>query len=238
MLALWQPFGVACRMEGITYSIHAQHAMAGGAMDARKFFKKAKPTGNEKKDELERMQFKTKIKIMDLLCQREDLLQPTLSWIEEKIMGVQSCKKKMVGPSSEPKWPSTYIYMERIPKYWRGEMLLSFLSRHGLTSRHLTALDAAFPNGINQIFDFLLAVHPKTKIPRAALDKKIMQGALVDRMQKLGRAHAAWLNLLTNNLADPPELHWDKAGVYQFEKAVGQGGGFILKHVNGDQVLG
>lgn len=69
-------------------------------------------------DERERNNFRVKVKIMDLSDQRPEILQQTLSYIEDRMLGI-SANKIVSNPREAPQWPSTYMYMEKIPKYWR-----------------------------------------------------------------------------------------------------------------------
>ena len=218
----------------ITFSPETQMALSGGMFDARVFFKKAKPTGIDEMDERAKLTFRNKVKLVDLLTQHEDLVAGALGWVEDKIMGVSSAKKPATSATKDvPQWPGTYIYMEKVPKYWRAEFIARNLARYGLTASRLSVMDAALPNGINEMFDFVLAFHGKTKIPRVCLDKSIMHSFFAERLQDMGRASTEWLETLTDGYATPPVLNWAKAGCF---KVLKEGDNLILKHVSGAKV--
>eukprot|EP00975_Prorocentrum_lima_P023162 4873435-Prorocentrum_lima.AAC.1 len=102
--------------------------------------------------------------------------------------------------------------MEKIPKYWRAEFMVKNLGKHGLTTQKLSQIDAGLPNAINEMFDFLLAFHSKTKIPRVCLDKSIMMSFFTERLTEIGRGTHEWLMALTDNFAQPHVLNWAGAG--------------------------
>ena len=56
-------------------------ALSGGMFDARVFLKKAKPTGIDEMDERAKLTFRNKVKLVDLLTQREDLVAGALGWL-------------------------------------------------------------------------------------------------------------------------------------------------------------
>jgi hypothetical protein len=217
----------------INFSHATQLALSGGIFDARVFFKKPKLTGIDEVDEKSKLIFRNKVKLMDLLCQNEDLVAGAVGWVEDKVMGVSLMKKSTSATKHVPNWPTTYIYMEKIPKYWRAEFMLKNLGMFGLTSKHLTDIDAAHPNGINEMFDFLLAFHPRTKIPRVCLDKEVMMSFFTERLSDMGRGTEDWLHALTDSFSTPPVLNWAKAGCYIVAK---ENPGLVLKHVSGAKV--
>ena len=217
----------------INFSQDTQLALSGGLFDARVFFKKPKLTGIDEVDEKGKLIFRNKVKLMDLLCQHEDLVAGALGWVEDKVMGVSLMKKSTSATKHVPNWPTTYIYMEKIPKYWRAEFLLTNLGSLGLTSKHLSDIDVAHPSGINEMFDFLLAFHARTKIPRVCLDKEVMMSFFNERLADMGRASGDWLCDLTNGWSTPPVLNWARAGCYTVVK---ENLGLTLKHVSGTKV--
>lgn len=215
----------------IQYSSSAQMALSGGNFDARSFFKRPRLTGNEDDDELQQQYFRNKVKLMDLLCQKPQLVAGCLAYVENKFLGV-GANKTAAALRDQPRWPNTYQFMEKIPKYWRGDFLASNLGKYGLTAHYLAALDSANPTAIIELSDFLLGMHPKTHIPRVCLDKSIMEGYFAERMVDLGRASEERLKRLTGNFSMPPKLDWS-AGVYHFAK---RGGKIMVVHCTGAAV--
>lgn len=220
----------------IVYSQTCQMALAGGNFDGRHYFKKSKATGIDEVDERERNNYRAKVKIMDLLDQRPELLTPALAYIEDRMLGI-SANKNAPNPREASHWPSTYMYMEKIPKYWRGEWLLRTFSKHGLNNTWLADLDQRFPSAIVELFDFVNGIGPKTKIPRHLLDKSIMSTFFDERVLALRRGTATWLRGITNAFENPATLNWGDYGCYKFQKAAGGGGGgLVLHHCDGPTV--
>lgn len=90
----------------IQYSPSAQMALSGGAFDARSFFKKPRPTGNDDEDELHQQYFRNKVKLMDMLCQKPQLLAGCLAYAENKFLGVNA-GKSAASLRDQPRWPNT-----------------------------------------------------------------------------------------------------------------------------------
>jgi hypothetical protein len=219
----------------IVYTEALQMALSGGMFDARIFFKKQKATGLEEVDEQSKMVYRNKVKLMDLLCQRADLVTGALAWVEDKFLGVSLSKKSSAALRDVPFWPSTYIYMEKVPKCWRGEFLQANLSEWGLTNDYLTILDSAFPTAINEIFDFVLAFNSKAKIPRVCLEKATMASFFSERMRDMGRATKEWLEKLTHCFAtNPCVIDWGAAGCYTIVRKSEDK--LVLQHCSGAEV--
>ena len=218
----------------INFSQVTQLALSGGLFDARVFFKKPKLTGIDEVDEKGKLTFRNKVKLVDPLCQNEDLVAGALGWVGgEQGHGGQLDDGSTPATKHVPKWPTTYTYMEKISKYWREEFLPKNLGSLGLKSKHLTNTDAAHPNGINEMFDFFLAFHARTKIPRVSFDRDVMMPLFTERLADMGRASAGWLQDLTDGWKAPPVLNWARAGCYIVAK---ENLGLVLKHVRGAKV--
>ena len=219
----------------IVFSPETQLALSGGQFDARVFFRKAKLTNIDEVDERAKLIYRNKVKLMDLLCQNEDLVAGALGWVEDKVMGVSTAKKTSAAVRDVPNWPATYIYMEKVPKYWRAEFLAKNMGHHGLNTMILKQIDESSPTAITEMFDYLLAFHNKTKIPRVCLDKEIMMSFSAERLNDLGRGSTEWLHTLFDGWTKPFTPSWGKAGCFS---VLEQSGTLILKYVSGAQVHG
>ncbi|CAK0897470.1 unnamed protein product [Prorocentrum cordatum] len=229
------PGGSPQKSSAIQYSEVARVALSGGQFDARSLLKRPRPTGDEEEDDRLTKIFHNKIKLLDVLNQREDLVEGARDWTENKMLGITSASKAAAEARKSPTWPGTYMYLEKVAKYWRADWVIKHFARYGASEQWVLALDASSNTGIMELTDFPLAQHGKMKLPRAMLDKEINDGVWVVRLQKFGRLSEEWLKLVTNNFEMPPKLYWGKpkAGCYWVERAAD--GKFLIVHITGDK---
>ena len=154
---------------------------------------------------------------------------------EDKVQGTKVCKK---AARTAPRWPQTYIYYEKIPKYWKAEVLAIALGFLGVTKVMLDEIDDSSPTAINEMFDFLNSMHGKMKIPQSLREKDVMKETHLQHMQNIGRMTQEWVDALTMELERPCQLHWGApgAGCFWFERSAYTLDKLLLHHCNGSAV--
>ena len=114
-----------------------------------------------------------------------------LAWAENKAMGVSSGGKQTAAKNAS-NWPGTYMTMEKVAKYWRGDWISKHWSALGVTKEWMLAVDKLFPSAIYELTDYALAQNLKTKLPRTLLNKDLMDEFWAERQREFGRVSRDW----------------------------------------------
>ena len=217
----------------VQYSQAAQTAMAGGIFDARSWLKRPGKTGDVDQDERNMSAFRWKIKFMDLAETCPTQLELAVTHFENKALGLTARANK-----DQPMWPSTYIYFEKVPKYWKADILLEVLEPHGVLADMLTELDVNDPTAVPALFDFITGLGPKTKIyPLALKEKELMREVVLLRITALGRVSKAWVLLIFQAFSRPLACHWHVAGAgCYFVEGESDSPAKFLVHDSGEKV--
>lgn len=194
------------------YSSGAQVAIQGGPFDARQWLTKPRA------DDLESWSgFRLKLKVLDIMDQHPEYCDAIHVFAEGKAMGVgnvfsrgAAAKKKAM---ESPTWNITYCFFEKLPHYWRAEFLVAELESKGLTEERVLAIEQRNSKNIDYLFDFFLAVHGRTSMPREMLNKEVCTIVCRRRMEQVGRATAGWLEAYIDNEGD---IDWVRGGCYSF----------------------
>jgi hypothetical protein len=207
----------------IQYSQAAQMALSGGGFDARQWLEKPQTNGTDDDGfETAMAAFRWKIKWLDLVTNNAKYLEVSVQHVEDKILGMSGSARNPCATST--RWPNTYIYWEKVSKYFRAEILLELLSYHGLTAQLMASLDEAYPTALNEMFDYIHCSNGKMKIYPPLKDKALMKAVAIQRIRALGRCTLEWLMALTRNLQYPLKVHWGdpKAGCVWYEGIKGK----------------
>lgn len=213
----------------IRYSQQCLAALSGGTFDVRAWFRKAPRDARCGEEDTEaNMMWRAKVKLIDLLNQKPELLNATLCFVEDKVMGAATGGKD---PKNAARWPATYCTWDKVPKYWKAEFILERMRDGGLTSEYLSFIDGKNAAAVNELFTYLLAVNLKWKFPRALLDKAAMWECLRRRFEALGRGTPEWLTGVTGGMQSLA-LDWGKHGCYTLTQAQN---GITITHCDGDE---
>lgn len=204
----------------IQYSEKCLLALRGGSFDARGFLPKPKRACEEAEET-----WRKKLKLIDILNSHPGEVDAALTWVTDRVCGF--ARKAREGERTTPCWPSTYMCVGKLPKYWRAEYLVAELASRGFSTERCKAIDQADAEDVNRIFDFLHGVHQNTKLPRCCLDKFVCTSVFRARMQELGRAAAFMERLVKCGSVD-----WTKMGAYELVK---RGEDIVVKHCDGDE---
>jgi hypothetical protein len=213
-----------------TFSEECRQALQGAKFDARKWLVKPRKTGDAEADEASNRCFRSRIKLVDVLRQRPDLVEATLSFAEDRALGFQPVVHGSPTVKCQ-RWNSTYMVVGKIPKYWRGEWLEKHYNAQGFTKQVLGALDSSDASALNYIFDFVCGVVPTTKLPRAMLPKVVCDRVFEKRAAQLGRCTPEWV---AKAIGDEHKVDWMKAGCYTFLKDEDKN--LWMKHCSGEKV--
>lgn len=169
--------------------------------------------------------FRKKLKVVDLLKQHPEQIEPALTWVSDRIWGFS----RKQDTRDAVAWPSTYMVCGKLPKYWRGEYLVDNLKRMGLSSELVAAIDQRDSEDVARVFDFLHGISWQRKLPRCCLGKGICQEVFVARMKAIGRQEEFMRMFLEEKKVD-----WARCGAFQLKR--GSDGKILLTHCDGAQV--
>jgi hypothetical protein len=203
----------------ITYSRAAQLVLSGGAFEARTWLRKPLRTGESEADETAMAALRWRVKWLDLSIAVPRYLELSVTEFETHIQTMRAGGDKAASKDL-PRWPTTYSRWERIPKYWRAEIVLEVTSGFGMTLTRMTALDARNTYAICEMFDFIIGVYGKLKLHPLLREKKVVVDVVQRRISTLGRCSESWIKALTKNVQEPLNVYWCArgAGCYWLEK--------------------
>lgn len=196
----------------------------GGTFDARGFLQKPKRQCPEAEEN-----WRKKLKLLDILNSNPNEVDAALTWVTDRVCGF--ARKAREGERTTPCWPSTYMTVGKLPKYWRAEYLVAELSSRGFSTERCRSIDQADPEDITRIFDFLHGVHGSTRLPRCCLDKFVCSSVFRERLNDLGRAAAFMAALVRVGRVD-----WTQMGAYKVVK--NSAIQIVIKHCDGDEACG
>lgn len=146
--------------------------------------------------------------IVQLLNDRPDSIFPCLQALREDFFS-----KKPEAHQAE-QWPSSYVRLDQVPKYWLLSWLLT-LTPLVWTTEQLQAVDRKSKMALRQIVEFLTGIKIYMKLPRVCLDKQVLSKTLTLRMHMMGnRCTSRWWAVLLNKKTS--ELDWAHAGVLSY----------------------
>lgn len=210
--------------KSIHYSEKCLMALRGGTFDARGFLQKPKRQCPEAEEN-----WRKKLKLLDILNSNPNEVDAALTWVTDRVCGF--ARKAREGERTTPCWPSTYMTVGKLPKYWRAEYLVAELSSRGFSTERCRSIDQADPEDITRIFDFLHGVHGSTRLPRCCLDKFVCSSVFRERLNDLGRAAAFMAALVRVGRVD-----WTQMGAYKLVK--NSATQIVIKHCDGDEACG
>lgn len=211
-------------------SAYAEQVLRGATFDARKMLQRPRRTADTAEQEEEERRWRATVRILDYLNSgTAQLTYDTLSWMEDKIMGVA---KHGVSCSREADyWNSTYMKIGRIPKYWKAEWLVTHYASDGLDAQTLARVDEKDSGAVGYIFDFATATHAHMHLPRPMLRKKLCNIAFKGRADSVNRITKEWVE---NAIAADGSVNWQAHGVFRFKKCEDETVDLI--HVSGSTV--
>lgn len=188
-------------------------------------------SADEEANEATNRVFKAKLKILDIMKSRPDVVDSLLSYAEDRVNNYTKSRPNNK-PTDDVRWPATYMTIAKLPKYWRAQHIAAHCAGIGLTASVVELLDKANPTAVNNLWEFLTALTPTSKLPRSALDKQICDRLYAARIQSIGRATTAWFSRAVD--LNTYEINWTKAGCYAITK---KGAKVVLSHIGGDEVV-
>ena len=205
---------------GFQFSERCVCALQGGSFDARHFVAKPRKQSDEAGEVAERV-FRSKVKILDILAQRPDVVDSVLSFAEGKVMKEGGGEKT----SLKDYFPATYTKLGKVPKKWKAD----WLAKHTpLSEAQLGSMDSADASLLSEVFEFATATTDKMSLPREMLWKAAASQAFLDRYKSCGERLGK--EFIESICEVSGAMDWSKAGCYTI---IMQGGKAMLQHCSG-----
>lgn len=186
---------------GFAYSERCTVILQGAAFDARQFIARPRRTNDPDADEALLRTFKAKVKMMDILQQRPDLCDATLSFAEDRANGFRPVARgngTRKGEVQEEEWNTTYMQVWKLPKYWRLTELVKHFASIGMTEDLFVKADRLDSESISDCFDYLAGVNGSMKLPMPCTNTKVCSLVFKARMDELQRATKDWVKKAFN----------------------------------------
>ena len=166
---------------------------------------------------------------VDTLWHRPDVRLECKMWLECRLSAAAANEKGVNG--SVALWPSTYVHLNKLPKYWMVGWMLKHADSEW-TAADFEMIEAHDAEGPRQIFYFVNHCNDQDWLPRAALDKEVTTLMFDKRYSSCGnRLRPLKARLMNGN----GQLNWSRGGAYQLEWNAENTRATQVRHVSGDR---
>lgn len=203
--------------------------LRGGSFDARSFLKRARPSGDSLVDEEEEMNFKCKLRCLDMLNSNPHLIQSTMQRLSDEISGLTARKATKL----DDKFDAKVRRISKVPLAWKAAYLVQNLPvETKLTSAKLKEWNAKDDDTVDQVFCYLHALSGDSTMPEVCLDKLVFERALKLRMEQIGRFNMHWFQKAEKQITEKGYINWLEIGCFTISKT---NTGVMIKHSSGDE---
>lgn len=139
-------------------------------------------------------------------------------------------KESAADPKANPFWDESVRQVNRLPRYWMGEIIVEASRNEKLEDRwsneDIRRIDKVSDTNVSAVFQFLTATHDGTAIPKSALRKETCRRMFLQLAARWGRTKG-----LKKHVNMAGAINWKKLGVYSITKV--EGGQLMIRHCSG-----
>ena len=170
---------------------------------------KVKKTGDPKKDSIALLQRDSFMQIISIIQADMSLAPLFLKALEDDTYKPDSKDDK-----EDNMWPSTYHQLWRLPKYWKGDLLVKACGTDALTHANIEAMNTMDPDAVDSAFYMMTQTTATTPLPRACLDKEICTNFFMARVKEVGSRIEDWA---TRSIQPNGTIDWKEGMAFELD---------------------